>query len=85
MKTKQAFGTWPSSISPEMVSSGAPKISCIQSYKDQLFWVESRPQESGRNVIMGQDKGGIIQDILPAPFSHSSRVHEYGVMACRLR
>jgi dipeptidyl aminopeptidase/acylaminoacyl peptidase len=81
MKTKQAFGTWPSSISPEMVSSGAPKISCIQSYKDRLFWVESRPQESGRNVIMGQDKEGIIKDLLPAPFSHSSRVHEYGGMA----
>lgn len=84
MKTMQPFGTWPSAISPEIVSSAAPKISSIQSYKDQLFWVESRPQESGRNVIVSQDKDGITQDLLPAPYSHSSRVHEYGGMAYTL-
>ena len=84
MKTMQPFGTWPSAISPEIVSSAAPKISSIQSYKDQLFWVESRPQESGRNVIVSQDKDGITHDLLPEPYSHSSRVHEYGGMAYTL-
>jgi dipeptidyl aminopeptidase/acylaminoacyl peptidase len=84
MKSQQPFGTWPSVISSKIVASAAPKISCIQSYKDQLFWVESRPQESGRNVIVCQDKEGITQDLLPTPYSHASRVHEYGGMAYTL-
>ena len=67
MKIKRPFGTWPSVISAEIVASAAPKLSCIQSHQDQLFWVESRPQ-----------------DILPAPYSHASRVHEYGGMAYAL-
>ena len=84
MKIKRPFGTWPSVISAEIVASAAPKLSCIQSHQDQLFWVESRPQESGRNVIVSQDKKGITRDILPAPYSHASRVHEYGGMAYAL-
>lgn len=84
MKSQQPFGTWPSSISSKIVASAAPKISCIKSYNEQLFWVESRPQESGRNVIVCQDKEGKTKDLLPEPYSHSSRVHEYGGMAYTL-
>jgi dipeptidyl aminopeptidase/acylaminoacyl peptidase len=83
-KTVLPFGTWPSSLSAEKVASAAPKISYIQSCNDLVTWVESRPNEGGRNVVIGRSKNGLIKDLIPAPYSHYSRVHEYGGMAYAL-
>ena len=83
-KSELPFGTWPSSLSAEKVASAAPKINHIQSCNDLVTWVESRPNEGGRNVIVGRSKNGLIKDLIPAPYSHSSRVHEYGGMAYAL-
>ena len=38
-----------------------------------LYWIESRPSEKGRSVIV---KGGV--DILPQEYNARTRVHEYG-------
>lgn len=78
------FGTWPSSISADIVASAAPKINHIQSNGTFLTWVESRPDEGGRNVIMGRNLDRLITDLIPPPYSHYSRVHEYGGMAYAL-
>jgi dipeptidyl aminopeptidase/acylaminoacyl peptidase len=83
-KTVLPFGTWPSSLSAEKVASASPKINHIQSCNDLVTWVESRPNEGGRNVIIGRSKNGLIKDLIPAPYSHYSRVHEYGGMAYAL-
>ena len=83
-KTRQAFGTWPSTISAELITQAAPRLSFIQSDNDNLYWVEGRPWDAGRNVIMCRDSAGIIRDLLPSPFSHYSKVHEYGGMAYTL-
>lgn len=80
-KTKQAYGTWPSAISAELITKAAPSLNCLQSHNNSLYWVEGRPWDAGRSVIMRRDGQGVISDLLPAPFSHSSKVHEYGGMA----
>ena len=46
--------------------------------KSRLFWVENRPEESGRSVLMMRDTSGEIRDLIPKPFSTRSRVFEYG-------
>ena len=84
IKTPKAFGSWPSPISAELITRAAPGLNCIQSHNDSLYWVESRPWEGGRNVIMCRQSDGSIKDLLPKPYSHSSRVHEYGGMAYAL-
>jgi len=84
IKTQKAFGSWPSPISAELITRAAPGLNCLQSYGDNLYWVESRPWEGGRNVIMCRQADGTIKDLLPKPYSHSSRVHEYGGMAYAL-
>ena len=84
IKTQKAFGSWPSPISAELITRAAPGLNCLQSHDDSLFWVESRPWEGGRNVIMCRQADGSIKDLLPKPYSHSSRVHEYGGMAYAL-
>ena len=80
-KTTQAFGSWPSSISAELITKAAPSLNFIQSQGDNLYWVEGRPWDAGRSVIMCRDSTGSIKDLLPSPFSHYSKVHEYGGMA----
>ncbi len=44
----------------------------------RLFWVENRPEEGGRSVLMMKTALGEIRDVIPQPFSTRSRVFEYG-------
>ena len=81
LKAIKPFGSWPSKISAEIITRSAPGLNHIQSCGDTLFWVETRPWEAGRNVIMCQTFDGTIKDILPAGYSCNSKVHEYGGMA----
>ena len=80
-KAIKPFGSWPSQISAEMITRAAPGLNHLQSSGDTLFWVENRPWEAGRNVIMCQTLDGTIKDLLPAGYSCNSKVHEYGGMA----
>ena len=80
-KIPKAYGSWPSTISAELITRAAPGLNFLQSHGERLFWTESRPWDAGRNVIMCREPDGSIRDLLTAPFSHSSRVHEYGGMA----
>jgi len=46
--------------------------------RGDLFWIESRPEEAGRCVLMMRDTFGETREITPAPFSARTRVMEYG-------
>ena len=50
-----------------------------------LFWVESRPAEAGRSVIVRRRPDGAIEDISPPGFNSRTRVHEYGGGAYAVR
>lgn len=67
-------GTWSSPITPEMLSQAGIALGFTQTFNDDLFWDESRPAENGRNVVVSRKNG----DVLPAPWSASTRVHEMG-------
>src|SRR5262249_54104657 len=43
-----------------------------------IYWLEMRPREGGRSVLVGRTAEGGITDITPAPFNARTRVHEYG-------
>ena len=44
-----------------------------------IYWLEGRPQEQGRCVVVrGGVQGEGPTDITPAPFNVRTRVHEYG-------
>jgi dipeptidyl aminopeptidase/acylaminoacyl peptidase len=45
---------------------------------DTLYWLESRPDEGGRNVIVRRAPGEADRDLFPAPWNARDRVHEYG-------
>jgi len=80
----KAYGSWPSNISADLITRATPNLNFVQSYGYTLYWVEARSWEAGRSVIMCRDGKGNISDLLPAPFSHYSKVHGYGGMAYAL-
>jgi dipeptidyl aminopeptidase/acylaminoacyl peptidase len=49
-----------------------------QLHNDRCYWIERRPTEGGRQVIVQQCSDGTVKELLPAPFNARSRVHEYG-------
>ncbi len=82
MKEKFAYGQWPSPFSAEMLTQQSAKLSevrsCGQKNNENVFWLESRPSEKGRNALMQLSATGIMSDVLPAPHSIRTRAHEYG-------
>ncbi len=72
------YGSWTSPIDPELLASSSPSFSCPSSDGDNLYWIESRPWENGRSVVVRRDSEGAIHDVLPSPLSARSKVHEYG-------
>ena len=45
---------------------------------EDIYWIELRPKESGRNVIVKRSPSGANVDVTPPPFNARTRVHEYG-------
>ena len=52
---------------------------------DDLYWLEGRPMEGGRQVVVRRRPDGTTEDLLPVPFNARSRVHEYGGGAYTVR
>jgi dipeptidyl aminopeptidase/acylaminoacyl peptidase len=78
VKRQLAYGGWPSPLSPARIAAGSVRLiqPCIAG--DYIYWVESRPQENGRCVLVRRRPGANSQDLTPLPYSVRSRVHEYG-------
>ena len=72
------YGSWRSPVTADAIVAGVIGLSQIQLDGDDIYWVEQRPAEAGRNVIVRRRPGGVIDDITPAGFNARTRVHEYG-------
>lgn len=75
--TSIPYGHWPSPITPELLTTQGVRISEPQAVGDRLYWLESRPQEKGRNALV-YEANGERSDLLAAPHSIRTRAHEYG-------
>ncbi len=78
MKNKVPYGSWKSPITADLIVSGAVGLSQPTIDEANIYWVEMRPSEGGRQVIVKRDKLGHVSDINPQPFNARTRVHEYG-------
>jgi dipeptidyl aminopeptidase/acylaminoacyl peptidase len=76
--TVAPFGRWSSPITSELVASAATGLVDVLTDGNDVYWVEARPQEAGRHVLVRHDDGGARLDITPSPLSTRTRVHEYG-------
>lgn len=73
-----AYGSWPSSISSERLTASLVGLSSPSLGDAGCWWLESRPAEGGRSVLVRRDPHGSVREVSPAGFSVRSRAHEYG-------
>lgn len=78
MTETRAFGSWPSPLTAALVTAATPRIEGARFVGDEIWWAETLAEEAGRSAVRRRSPGGSIADVLPAPWSARSRVHEYG-------
>ncbi len=77
-------GSWPSPISAADLAGPAGRPQWPGFVDGALWWSETRPGEGGRTaVVRAAEAGaagitGAVVEVLPGPWSASTRVHEYG-------
>ncbi len=72
------YGSWVSPITSDAIVSAAIGLGQVGLDGDDIYWVEQRPTEGGRNVIVQRTPDGRTIDRTPAPLNARTRVHEYG-------
>jgi dipeptidyl aminopeptidase/acylaminoacyl peptidase len=77
-KLPTPFGHWPSPITPHLAAAGSRRYGSLKAEAGAIYWSQSRPEEGGRQTILQGRADGSVRDLLAAPFSARSRVHEYG-------
>ena len=72
------FGTWKSPITAQTVAAQGLRLGFPALDGDDIYWLEGRPQEGGRNVLVKRSLDGAITDVTPRDHNVRTRVHEYG-------
>ncbi len=72
------YGSWQSPIKSDLIVSESVRISDVALDGRDIYWVEMRPSEGGRNVVVRHNPDGHTTDVTPPDFNARSRVHEYG-------
>src|SRR5262245_37726626 len=68
--TKTApFGSWKSPITSDLIVAQSITLSELCLDGEHLYWLEGRPQEQGRYVVVRADADGRPTDITPPPYN----------------
>jgi len=72
------YGSWRSPISSDVIVRSVVGLAEVVIHGGDVYWLESRPGEGGRSVIVLLTPDGRTEDVTPQPFNARTRVHEYG-------
>ena len=72
------YGSWKSPITTDLMVAKTIALGQIALDGQDIYWLEGRPLEGGRNALMKISPGGQPVECLPAEFNVRTRVHEYG-------
>src|SRR5271166_1642102 len=79
------YGSWSSPITSDLIVASSIGLGEILLDGSDVYWIESRPQEGGRSVIVRRSADGTQVDVTPplpaageTTFNVRTRVHEYG-------
>ena len=81
MKTRAPYGSWSSPLAIDDIAGVGEvgfRYGGLDIDADGVFWIEARPAEGGRSVVVWRPRAGDAVDATPAGFNVRSRVHEYG-------
>jgi dipeptidyl aminopeptidase/acylaminoacyl peptidase len=73
-----SYGSWQSPITSDLIVSKSISLGGGILDGNDVYWLEGRPAEAGRNVIVKRAVDGTTTDVNPAPYNARTRVHEYG-------
>jgi dipeptidyl aminopeptidase/acylaminoacyl peptidase len=80
-----SYGSWASPITSDLIVASSIGLGDILVDGGDVYWIESRPQEQGRTVVVRFSQNDQPADVTPAipasgqgAFNVRSRVHEYG-------
>ena len=77
-KEVKPYGSWKSPITSALIVTESVGLSQPAIDGDDIYWIEMRPSEGGRNAIVCRDSSGAVSDVTPPGFNARTRVHEYG-------
>ena len=79
------YGSWTSPVTSDLIVASTVGLNEILLDGTDVYWLESRPGEQGRSVIVRHTRDGTTVDVTPpvpsdgqSPFNVRTRVHEYG-------
>jgi dienelactone hydrolase len=79
------YGSWSSPITSDLIVASSIGLGEILLDGTDVYWLESRPQEGGRSVLVRRAADGALADVTPPvpvggqpAFNIRTRVHEYG-------
>lgn len=78
MTTVAPYGSWSSPITADMLATTVVGLGEAMLDDGAAYWIEQRPTEGGRKVIVKGDPFSAPTDVTPAGFNADTMVHEYG-------
>ena len=72
------YGSWKSPITSDLIVAESIGITGVAVDGDDVYWIEMRPSDGARNVVVRRTPDGRTADVTPSPFNVRTRVHEYG-------
>src|SRR5437667_253559 len=63
--TVAPFGTWTSPITAAAVAAAAVRLGAVAVHDQEIYWLEGRPAEGGRGVLVKRGRDGRISDVTP--------------------
>jgi len=79
-KSTLPFGSWPSPITSQQLTQQSVRLGEPTLHNGHAYWVESRPQEQGRCVLMQQNLSPPSEavEVLGSSTGVRTKAHEYG-------
>ncbi|MBN2003211.1 MAG: S9 family peptidase [Anaerolineae bacterium] len=75
---KAPYGSWASPITSAFIVADSIWFGNDFMIGQDIYWMEGRPSEGGRGVIVRRTGDGHLYDVNPSPLNVRTRVHEYG-------
>ncbi len=74
------YGSWPSPIRADRIATAALRLGQPRIDRGSVYWLEARPAEGGRQIVMRApaDGTGAPVEVTPKDSNVRTRVHEYG-------
>ena len=79
------YGSWKSPITSDLIISESIGLTEISRDGEDIYWIEIRPMEAGRYVLVRRTPDGNMMDVTPKPYNVRTRVHEYGGAAYQVQ